>query len=471
MPFVFATFLIKMENQAATIAHSKDWESFKEIKLLGSGSFGLVFKIETWEGFRAVKISFPSDFDANVNVQAQREYDVIKKLPPHENVVRIYDFVAVPLGSEQIQRRFYKPDLLDSETHYTIEKYIARAQNEGKIMTTFLQMELCGPSLRSWLVDESQTNCPHVQTEIIRNLINGVKFLHNNSVMHRDLKPSNIMFSRLPSTGCEYSFPVKIGDFGNSRCYSEKDEDRTNYTMTKGTLAYAAPEVMSGNYGFQADLYSLGLIMWEVLQRIPPRAKASYFDRLVNDRDTELVQEHPIIENAEDLIISLTQRRLDRRTSSINDVELIINAAHNKYIASARSPSDESPCSSMESCSSANLGKEPGNFTHSDNDNPGQLDPKDVSADVLQFYQQEALQAKEKKKDISLELTSPEQTSTSQLDTLRAYIDRAVQLGHPDDLFKDLISLMEARLGNLNSVLQSQSFKDSRDHKTFIHKF
>lgn len=90
---------------------------------------------------------------------------------------------------------------------------------------------------------------------------------------------------------------------------------------------------------------------------------------------------------------------------------------------------------------------------------------------MLQFYQQEALQAKEKKKDISLELTSPEQTSTSQLDTLRAYIDRAVQLGHPDDLFKDLISLMEARLGNLNSVLQSQSFKDSRDHKTFIHKF
>lgn len=78
---------------------------------------------------------------------------------------------------------------------------------------TCIQMELCGRSLKHWLhVFQPPMNSFYTQVKqaaIMTDLVEGLKFLHDNKVIHRDLKPDNVMF-----TTFEYGLPIKIGDFG-----------------------------------------------------------------------------------------------------------------------------------------------------------------------------------------------------------------------------------------------------------------
>lgn len=83
--------------------------------------------------------------------------------------------------------------------------------------------------------------------------------------MHRDLKPANVL---LVHDGENYPEPekitLKLGDFGIAR-FLNKD----NFLKTKiGTPIYAAPEVFKGRgYDRKADMYSLGMIIYELLTK------------------------------------------------------------------------------------------------------------------------------------------------------------------------------------------------------------
>jgi serine/threonine protein kinase len=67
------------------------------------------------------------------------------------------------------------------------------------------------------------------------------------------LKPGNILF--------DDDFRVKIGDFGSSRLY----EIDVLQTLMVGTSLYMAPEVYGGEYGPKVDVYSFGLILYEIV--------------------------------------------------------------------------------------------------------------------------------------------------------------------------------------------------------------
>jgi proto-oncogene serine/threonine-protein kinase mos len=100
----------------------------------------------------------------------------------------------------------------------------------------------------------------------------GLEYIHNQGIVHLDIKPANLIMN--DESSC------KIADFGCSLKVDELDGDlRPNFYLT-GTHAYKAPELLLGEFPTtQADVYSLGICMWQMLARIEPYA----------DKDPQLV--------------------------------------------------------------------------------------------------------------------------------------------------------------------------------------
>ncbi len=86
------------------------------------------------------------------------------------------------------------------------------------------------------------------------DLAKAVGHLHDNGIVHRDLKPANIFLE---------NGMVKVGDYGLSKFISSSQ--RSAQTQSVGTVHYMAPEVSTGNYGKQIDIYAAGVILYEML--------------------------------------------------------------------------------------------------------------------------------------------------------------------------------------------------------------
>src|SRR5262249_19092168 len=81
-----------------------------------------------------------------------------------------------------------------------------------------------------------------------------VGYLHDHGIVHRDLKPGNIFIE---------NGTVKVGDYG--LCKFISGSQRTVQTQSVGTVHYMAPEISTGNYNKQIDVYAAGVILYEML--------------------------------------------------------------------------------------------------------------------------------------------------------------------------------------------------------------
>uniref|UniRef100_A0A803KNG6 Protein kinase domain-containing protein n=2 Tax=Chenopodium quinoa TaxID=63459 RepID=A0A803KNG6_CHEQI len=104
---------------------------------------------------------------------------------------------------------------------------------------------------------------PFIQSEVkclMLQLLEGVKYLHDNWVFHRDLKTANILFNNMGE--------VKICDFGMSCHYGRALKP---YTSLVVTLWYRAPELLLGakEYSTAVDMWAVGCIMAELLTGQP----------------------------------------------------------------------------------------------------------------------------------------------------------------------------------------------------------
>lgn len=198
-------------------------ENYHVIELVGEGSFGKVYKGRRKYTGQTVAMKFimkhgKSDKDIH---NLRQEIEILRKLK-HENIIEMLDSFESP--------------------------------QEFCVVTEFAQGEL-------FEVLEDDKSLPEEQVQAIaKQLVRALHYLHSNRIIHRDMKPQNILIGA--------GSVVKLCDFGFARAMS------TNTVVLrsiKGTPLYMAPELVREQpYNHSADLWSLGVILYELFVGQPP---------------------------------------------------------------------------------------------------------------------------------------------------------------------------------------------------------
>jgi len=122
--------------------------------------------------------------------------------------------------------------------------------------TLYLAMEYVpGRTLRDLLAERSALR-PREALDILEGVLAGLAAAHAAGIAHRDVKPENVLLGNNHS--------IKVADFGLARLLS--DATHTKSGLLIGTAAYLAPEqVAGGRTDFRADVYSAGIMLFELL--------------------------------------------------------------------------------------------------------------------------------------------------------------------------------------------------------------
>ncbi|XP_018317462.1 eukaryotic translation initiation factor 2-alpha kinase 1 isoform X3 [Mycetomoellerius zeteki] len=146
----------------------------------------------------------------------------------------------------------------------------------------YIQMALCEQTLEHWLHGKISVSPEPIVKAIFQQILCGVNYMHSQKVVHHDIKPSNIFIS---TTG---QLQIQLGDFGLA-CPLQKE----NHHSVIGTHLYAAPEQLEGKCDRQSDIYSLGIVLIELLKPIKTQMElSSIISSLKNDTVPEAFKRH-----------------------------------------------------------------------------------------------------------------------------------------------------------------------------------
>src|SRR6266704_1237078 len=106
--------------------------------------------------------------------------------------------------------------------------------------------------------------------QLFSALVQAVAYIHKRGVIHRDLKPNNILLDREEDSGQVY---VRLIDFGIASIQGSTASPHLTRAGTEvGTIAYMAPERLDGTVAPSNDIYSLGIILYQMLTGQLPTA-------------------------------------------------------------------------------------------------------------------------------------------------------------------------------------------------------
>ncbi|MEO6951958.1 MAG: protein kinase [Polyangia bacterium] len=158
---------------------------------------------------------------------------------------------------------------------------------------------------------EQQPLADGLVKRLLLDVLDALSAVHARGVVHRDLKPANLFFT---PTG-----DVKVGDFGAAHLFSEEATQTAGFV---GTLAYMAPEQMSGGaVDFTADLYALGAIAFHALTGRLPFVGPDFVGQHLNDPPPRPTALAPRLDPAwDELVIALLQKDPRARIGSDDEV-------------------------------------------------------------------------------------------------------------------------------------------------------
>lgn len=215
---------------------------------LGRGASGTVFACELRTGdgsktgaqvqtfaakaidLRRLRLSAKADRELK---KLQREVDILKRVPPHPNVVRF----------------------IDSLEEGTWFFFVLEFVGGGDLFSALVRRPAAAGKRPRFREAEA--------TYILGQLVDGLSFLHAHGVIHRDLKLENLLVVQERKLGPNILCDVKITDFGLSKVVGD---GMSVAHSTVGSPRYIAPEVLArGVHDFRADLWSLGVLLYVLL--------------------------------------------------------------------------------------------------------------------------------------------------------------------------------------------------------------
>lgn len=212
-------------------------DEFERLNKIDEGTYGVVYRARDKKTGEIVALK-------KVKMEKERE-----------------GFPLTSLREINILLSFHHPSIVDV-------KEVVVGSNLDSI---FMVMEYMEHDLKGLMETMKQ---PFSQSEVkclMLQLLEGIKYLHDNWVLHRDLKTSNLLLNNRGE--------LKICDFGLARQYGSPLKPYTHLVVT---LWYRAPELLLGSkqYSTAIDMWSLGCIMAELLSKEPLFNGKSEFDQL-----------------------------------------------------------------------------------------------------------------------------------------------------------------------------------------------
>jgi len=212
------------------VEDSSSGKNFNELyrlgKQLGEGAFSVVKEgahRQSSDSF-AIKIVTKSKLSKEDEIALKDEILVLQELK-HKHIIRLYDVFEEP--------QFY---------YLVTEKML-------------------GGELFDRIVQKSYYNEKEAR-DVCKILFDAMLYCHQHQVAHRDLKPENLLL-----TSESDDSDIKIADFG----FAKKVSKPKSLTTQCGTPGYVAPEILEGKqYDTQADMWSLGVIVYILLGGYPP---------------------------------------------------------------------------------------------------------------------------------------------------------------------------------------------------------
>jgi HEAT repeat protein/tRNA A-37 threonylcarbamoyl transferase component Bud32 len=207
---------------------------YKYVERIGKGAFGTVLLMEDTVVDERLILKFLNpnvSEDEEIMKRFVHELRYSRKIT-HHNVIRIYDFLYIQ-GNYAISMEYFPSHTLGSEVVGEKPMPLARALGFG--------IDIC----------------------------TGMEVAHAQGIVHRDLKPANVLIN---AEGL-----LKIVDFGVAAAQREGDTQLTKTGYVIGSPKYMAPEQILGKKVDQrADVYALGVILYEIMTGIPPYARGDH---------------------------------------------------------------------------------------------------------------------------------------------------------------------------------------------------
>ncbi len=262
---------------------------YKFIQKIGKGAFGTVVLVEDTVVEERLILKF-----LNANVASDEE--MLKRFVhelrysrriTHKNVIRIYDFLYIG-GSYAISMEYFPSHTLGTE--------IANEKPMRPAKATGYAIDICV----------------------------GMTVAHQQGIIHRDLKPANILIN---DTGL-----LKIVDFGVAAAAKSGDTQLTKTGYVIGSPKYMAPEQILGKkVDERADIYSLGVIMYEMLAGNPPYSRGDHMSVMyqhVQGKAQAVHELNPTVPRELSDIVSKTMQ-VDKlkRYSSMDELRAALAAA------------------------------------------------------------------------------------------------------------------------------------------------